>query len=199
MRKERNIVIQIGKKKSGKTDYCKDVLRKVDRALVIDISNDYYNYRDASANFINLNGKGVRRIGFENYMSLETMINICLDVIRAFSNGLIIIEDMPRLFDFTKPLPINFIGEITTLRSKDIDLILNVDCYRHAFHPKILENTRFFNVYKTVDSVERYGDRLCKSCYNLFVEANEKLKSNKKIKSIMIDAECMELTEILKK
>ena len=61
------ITIQVGKKDSGKTNFCKISLmtQKPNRALILDIDNEYTDYpflKDRS--FLNSNEKGIYRINF---------------------------------------------------------------------------------------------------------------------------------------
>lgn len=137
-----NTIIQ-GLHKSGKTTYCKKIIKesKQERILILDFANEYTEFPLLdNESFINNPAMvGVFRIDLSN-MSLYEVKNKVLIVVNWFSKGLLILDDINKIFNGI--FPTGFISVTSTNRTFGIDIVMTT--VNPITNPKILGNTDTF-------------------------------------------------------
>ena len=138
----KNTIIQ-GARKSGKTAYCKKMIKesKQKRILILDFSNEYTEFALLdNESFINNPAMiGTFRIDLSQ-MSLYEVKNKVLIVVMWFEKGLLIIDDVNKIFNGI--FPIGFISHTCFTRTFDIDLVMTT--IEPIKNPKIIGNTDTF-------------------------------------------------------
>lgn len=190
---ENMLIIQVGKKFCGKTEFCKQYLAKAKpkRGLILDIDNEYtdYPYLGIDSFIENRKPEGIYRINFKG-QTLKEMEKMYIDAILFFRQGTLICENP---FKIMEKLPIDMIGVLCTGKHKNVNAILNINSLKPLFDTKyLLNNTRYLYFYKTIDKVECYKryKKIDSKYYNLLLEA-EKLLQKQKL--VIIDLEKMTL------
>jgi hypothetical protein len=166
------IIIQVGSKNTGKTEYCKTLLidKPPKRALVIDIRSEYTEIEKLSPYtfhkvVLNKNIMGIYRHIFEN--GLDDGKEAYLDIILNYKNGLIISENPAYLFS---KVPQELFGLMCINRSKKVGLIVNFLDLGKALHPKIIQNADIYHLYKNIQPIEKFKN-LLGGYYELFKKA----------------------------
>lgn len=169
MEKKRNpyLYVVLGAKASGKTyttnkiikQYCSGKNPK--NVLILDINGEYTDYKTISPKHIELFSvhprKEIRRIVPPSTMSLDDISIMLLDIVKRFTNGLILIEDINAYT--SDHMPSDLIGTIIRLRHRSCDIILQFQGIQRLATPKILGNANQVRLHKTNDDCARYEDR----------------------------------------
>lgn len=143
-------IIQIGKKFCGKTEFCKKYLKekKPKRGLILDIDDEYTDYPYLeNDSFITNRANGIYRVDFRGLM-LKEMEKLYINSVLKFYNGTLICENP---FKIMNRLPIDIIGCICTNQSREVNVIINFTSLKALNYPKLLSNSNFLQLYKTVE------------------------------------------------
>jgi len=196
----RIMTVVIGQRETGKTDYFKELLKhkSVDRALIIDVCNEYTEYPEVTESFMrNTEEKGIYRVPFPMYLSMETRKLLYLDVMMTFRRGFLVCETPNYLFD--KKLPNDFVGVLVTGRSRDIDVVVPFSTWGQASHPKLIDNANYVRIYRTADVVERHKEKFQTFMVEIFKKATEIIRSGSKYNCVTIDTDTLEMHKTVEK
>src|SRR3989304_1913391 len=177
------IIIQIGKRKVGKTEFCKKFLKekRVKRALILDFQDEYDEYKvlseqnDLYEKFIlNSSEKLIYRI-FAN-KTIEEWRKQCDFIFLNFSGGLIIIENLKFIYN---KFPNSLIPMISVNKTKKIDIIINFNSYDFSLNQKLIVNSDFIIMYQTNEFLEKYKIKLKSyDLYELFKNAQKETEQS---------------------
>jgi hypothetical protein len=189
-----NIILQVGHKASGKTEFCKRVMnwQNPRRCLVLD-----FNYEYNKLDTVELGSdwfkspedwNGHKRIALWEYSQKE-QIKIALKAIKTFKDGLLIIEDANMLtrprdkkrkgfvpFGKSLSIPEELVGLLSLTRSRGTRVIINTHCYAWLTHPKIGANCGYVMIRKTPDSIERFPTILTPSIVRRILQAEKTVR-----------------------
>lgn len=171
------ILIQVGKKSSGKTFFCKKYVKYASKkrdVMVLDTDNEYPEYKSKNIKIIN---------DFKKNKTLYKMMKKYQKHAESFRNGTLILENVQSFMDSS----LNSFSSLVTLsRSRNVDIIMNYKSLKNSLHPKLFSNARFYIIYDTMESIERHRC-LLGEYYAVFYLANNIVKNTKK--SVLIDLE----------
>jgi hypothetical protein len=187
-----NVIIQVGWRGTGKTEFCKRIIQhrlerlvikgKPNRCLVIDADNEY-QYLPTLDTFEDFffeheDQEGTYRINFGDYLKEERK-DIYKKAIRKFKNGLLICEDPSKyFFNDSGILDHDFVGMIVTARTFRIDVIVNFKLWKYALHPKLIANADMLIVREeNITSLEKYRNRVWTVLFHRILIAQENLRT----------------------
>jgi len=128
------LTLQIGGKKTGKTHFCKRWIRQgcYDKVLIIEASDEYAEFD---------NDKECTRMVWnnDNKLAISKALN-------DFHDGFLIVED---IFSDKEKMTTDFLGLISCLRSKRIDVVMNFQTVKMALNPKIASVANVLRIFKT--------------------------------------------------
>lgn len=182
---EDKIMIQVGSKNTGKTNYCKLYLKEKSpkRALILDIQNEYNDIKKLDnlqlEHFIlDTKHTGIYRYTFEGNLAENKMQ--FASILTNYRQGTMIIENPCILFGH---IPQELLGLMCIHRTKNVNIIVNFLSLKRALNPKILQNANFYHLYKNIEPISKFKSILG-NCYDLFLDAETYINKNK---SIIID------------
>jgi ribosomal protein L30/L7E len=132
------------------------------RALIIDVNNEYTQYKAIDPNdivrFTRHPKIEARRIVplYRNGspMSLNDLELIFKYAASYFRSGLLLVEDITKFVG--DAIPDDIVGNICTNRHRDVDIVAHFQSVGKAGHPKIKANMNMLRLHKTSDSVLRH-------------------------------------------
>ncbi len=193
IRKEAQLIVNIGKEDSGKTKWNMMNLHmfsdETDRVLFLDLKNET-EYLEAvnSKQFLrDKNYKGTYRVNFRGYNKIQKQrtYNICL---RNFTHGVIFIGNPYAVFE---RIPADLIAHIICNRTFRNTVVMDLHSVKEFTHPKIMANTSFVNLFRTKEklkSIKQIKARFdSPRVYDLFLQAEKKLEENPDINFVTIN------------
>jgi len=184
-----DFILNIGAKCTGKTTLCKQFIKRAEplsKILIIDANNEYLDYpkikKKDLAEFMS-NDCGVFRFVFDKRMTIKSFGDTYRYIMQNYRNGLLICEEP---FWHIQPDDDEFLGMISTSRTRGVYLILNVQTLSKVVEPKILQNCRYMILHKTCDVPERYREKLGYN-YKLISEGFELLDKDNRFSAVLID------------
>lgn len=176
------LTILAAKHSFNTTKFYKEYLKKTkpERALILDIRNEYPEYPTIENNisFINESDrKGIYRVRLFN-LSLKELGNIYIRIISEFTHGTLICENPHILFN---KLPAELVACICTGRYKERHIIIHFVSLHNALLQNFVSNMDFLILHKTLDSVKQNKKRIPPELYPLFLKAESKLKQKTKV------------------
>ena len=186
MKYEHNLIVQLGWRATGKTEFCKRVIKhqKPERCLVIDTCHEYSDIPEVDDVFLSMNDlKGTYRVAFGNVPKKDRFETFG-KYISKFYNRLLIIE-IPACFDdfgdedaFHKiMMASDLVGAILTKRSHKVDIIINLQSVKHFLHPKIVATANVLILRKTIESVYIHREMIpSESLLETLMEAEQTIR-----------------------
>ena len=177
-----DLLIQVGGKATGKTQFIKNQLRNKppQRGLIIDPNNEYSDYEILpNVNF----PEGVFRVTFNPQAKKLDMEKKYIKYIQGYTNGVVILENPMSIFE---TFPQDLFGLISIQRTRKLDVIMTMSTYKHALHPKLICNARYYVLYKSKEKIKDFQQRFSTSNeFDLFSDAESRLSDTKQ--SVIID------------
>lgn len=169
------VIIQLGFKATGKTEYAKTLIKTAKRGLILDCNNEYTEYQIADSEFINNEGvEGIYRVVFDGNDSMEVNREKYCNCACQFRNGTLILEDYSALFKDTTEIKTKLAGIMCFPRTHRRNIVANYQSFKQI-HPKALQNVDFFIFCKTYESIKTYKSLRFSNMYHLFLTAENVL------------------------
>lgn len=183
MEEKHNLIVQLGDRATGKTEFCKRIIQfqKPERCLILDPNCEYIGIPHVREEFMtDTSMKGVYRYCFLD-IEKKDRIAVYVNYVVAFQNGLIICEE-PMSYEekFTAKNLISlkdFVGILITRRSSKVNVIINFQDISCLCNPHIICNANIVIYRKHFSSLKRYKKYFTSDVFKKFLQAEETIKN----------------------